>query len=110
MNACEQPSRRFIHECIRTRNYRITGHATQQRLAHRITVAALENALLSSEIIERYPDDEPYPSCLVLGWLTTGDPLHIVCSRSPLAPRLRIVTVYEPSDEYWESDYKTRKR
>jgi len=110
MTARELPSMRFICQCVRTWDYRITKHATQQRLARHITVTALENALLSGEIIERYPDDEPYPSCLVLGWLKTGDPLHIVCSRSPLAPRLRIVTVYEPSDEYWESDYKTRKR
>lgn len=54
-------------------------------------------------------DDQPYPSCLVLGWLASGDPVHIVCSRGEVEPALRIVTVYEPDDDQWESDYKTRK-
>lgn len=29
---------------------------------------------------------------------------------STLGKRLRIATVYEPSDEEWEKDYKTRKK
>lgn len=57
-----------------------------------------------------HPYARPYPSCLVLGWLISGDPLHIVCSRGDVEPALRIVTVYEPEDALWESDYKTRKR
>ena len=72
-------------------------------------MAALEEALLSGEIIERYPEDRPYPSCLVFGWLASGNPLHIVCSKGALEPALRIVTVYEPEDALWESDYRTRK-
>ncbi|MFQ5455300.1 MAG: DUF4258 domain-containing protein [Nitrospirota bacterium] len=50
-----------------------------------------------------------YPSCLVLGWLSSGDPLHISCSRGDKEPSLRIVTVYQPDDDKWESNYKTRK-
>ena len=64
---------------------------------------------LNGEIIERYPDARPYPSCLVLGWLALGDPLHVVCSRGDVEPALRIVTLYEPEDALWESDYRTRK-
>jgi hypothetical protein len=74
-----------------------------------ITIAAMEYALLNGEIIEHYVDDKPHPSCLVLGWLTSGDPLHIVCARGNTEPELRIVTLYEPDDRLWESDYKTRK-
>jgi len=40
MAAREQPSMRFIRQCVRTRDYRITRHATQQRLARRITITA----------------------------------------------------------------------
>jgi hypothetical protein len=100
---------RFIHEHVRAKLYRLTRHATTVRLERGITIAALEQALLTGEIIERDPDDQPYPSCLVLGWLTSGDPLHVACSRSNLEPALRIVTLYEPEDALWESDYKTRK-
>lgn len=105
----ETPGRRFIRSHVRARRYRLTRHATVVRLERRISIAELEQALLSGEVIERYPDDQPYPSCLVLGWLTSGDPLHIVCSRGDVEPALRIVTLYEPEDALWESDYKTRK-
>ncbi len=105
----ELPSLRFIRDHIQTKRYRLTKHATIVRLERDITVAELEQALLHGEIIERYPDDQPYPSCLVLGWLTSGDPLHVVCSRGNIEPALRIVTLYEPEDALWESDCKTRK-
>jgi hypothetical protein len=74
-----------------------------------ISILELEQALLNGEIVETYPDDQPYPGCLVLGWLESGDPLHVVCSRGNMEPALRIVTVYEPDDALWESDWKTRK-
>ena len=105
----EPPSLRFIHDRVRAKNYRLTRHATIVRLERGITIAALEQVLLTGEIIERYPDAQPYPSCLVLGWLASGDPLHIVCSRGNVEPALRIVTLYEPEDDLWEKDYKTRK-
>ena len=106
----EPPSLRFIREHVLTQRYRLTRHATIVRLERSITMAALEQALLNCEIIERYPDSQPYPSCLMLGWLASGDPLHIVCSRGNVEPALRIVTLYEPEDALWESDYKTRKK
>jgi hypothetical protein len=69
----------------------------------------IEQVLLTGEIIEQNADASPYPTCLVLGWLPSGDPLHVVCSRGNIEPALRIVTVYEPDDALWKSDYKTRK-
>jgi hypothetical protein len=105
----QPPGMRFIHSRIRAKRYRLTMHATVVRLERGISVGQMEQALLNGEIIERYVDSYPYPSCLVLGWLASGDPLHIVCSRGDVAPELRIVTLYEPDDTLWESDYRTRK-
>ena len=68
------------------------------------------SALYNGEIIERNLKDKPYPSFLVLGYLKSGDPLHIKCSRRKVSKRLRIVTVYEPKDEEWEKNNKTRKK
>ena len=103
------PSMRFIRSHVRAKRYRLTRHATVARLERGITINEIERALVNGQIIERYPDDLPYPGCLVLGWLESGDPLHIVCSRGNAEPALRIVTVYEPEDALWKSDYKTRK-
>ncbi len=102
-------SQRFIQERIRARRYRLTKHATVARMERGITIEDLEHALLHSTIIERYPKDQPYPACRVLGRLVSGDPLHIVCSRGMQEPALRIVTLYEPDDALWQSNYKIRK-
>jgi hypothetical protein len=104
-----QPTLKFIRSHIRSRDYRLTKHATITRLERGISILELEQALLNGEIIETHPDDQPYPACLVLGWLESGDPLHIVCSRGNMEPALRIVTVYEPEDALWQTDWKTRK-
>jgi len=77
----QRPNIRFIREHAETGRYRLTGHAVMARLRRNIATTQLRLALLNGEIIEHYPDDEPYPSCLVLGWFESGDPLHIVCSR-----------------------------
>jgi hypothetical protein len=100
---------RFVRREVRAKRYRLTRHATIARLERGVTITEIERALLNGEIIEQYPSSEPYPSCLVLGWLTSGDPLHVVCSRGTVELALRIVTVYEPEDALWERDYRTRK-
>ena len=105
----QMPGMRFIRSHIRAKRYRLTKHATIIRLEREITITEIEQTLLNGEIIEQHPDAQPYPSCLVLGWLVSGDPLHVVCSRGNIEPALRIVTLYEPEDALWESDYKTRK-
>ncbi|MFB0533457.1 MAG: DUF4258 domain-containing protein [Anaerolineae bacterium] len=53
------------------------------------------------EIIEDYPDDTPYPSCLVLGRTQRGRPVHVVCAHVPEEDRSIIITVYEPDPDRW---------
>jgi hypothetical protein len=100
----------FIQSCLQSGNYLVTKHARGVMAERDITTEQIEKSVEFGEIIEREPYDQPYPSVLVLGWLESGDPLHIKFSRSPHAPNLRMVTVYEPDEEEWESDYKTRKK
>ena len=53
-----------------------------------------------------YPDDFPYPSALVLGWVS-GRALHLIFAAAPEA-RI-VITVYEPDLNRWEPDYRKRK-
>jgi len=53
-------------------------------------------------IIEQYPTDYPFPSCLI-----NGENLHIVCSIGE--GNLYIITSYRPSSELWEDEYSKRK-
>ncbi|MEW6620071.1 MAG: DUF4258 domain-containing protein [bacterium] len=101
---------KFVQECINNKDFYITYHAFLMMNEREIKRFELIRSLYKGEIIERNPESKPYPSFLVLGWLESGDPLHIKCSHSPIGKRLRIVTVYVPSDEKWEKDYKTRKK
>ena len=52
----------------------------------------------------------PLPDCLVLGWLTSAEPLHAVVAIVLERDRIFMVTVYRPSEEEWEDDWRTRKK
>jgi hypothetical protein len=62
---------------------------------------------MTGEIIEQYPNDYPYPSCLILGNKNTATPLHTVISCN--GEKLWIITAYFPSSEKWMDDLKTRR-
>jgi hypothetical protein len=71
----------------------------------------VEEALQDCIVIEDYPTlHRLLPDCLVLGRLTSGEPLHVVVAVDANNNRLFIVTIYEPSNEEWEDDWKTRKK
>lgn len=61
----------------------------------------------NGEIIEQYPEDFPYPSCLILGLEKLNKPLHIVvgCDKA----FIYIITAYYPDNMKWEGGFKTRK-
>ncbi len=75
----------------------------------RIHVEEILQVLHAGEIIETYPDDRPYPSCLILGRTITERPLHIVCAPIPTEKRLIIITTYQPDPRRWETDLRRRK-
>jgi uncharacterized protein DUF4258 len=74
-----------------------------------ISVKELLEALDSGEIIEEYADDQPYPSCLILGQTSMKRALHIVCAPVLAEKRLIIITTYQPDPARWEADFKRRK-
>ncbi len=74
-----------------------------------IRVEEVLEALNAGEIIEEYPDDQPYLSCLVLGRTVIDRPLHIVCAPVPMEQRLIVITTYQPDPVRWEANFKRRK-
>ena len=65
-------------------------------------------AVLSGMIIESYPEDAPYPSCLIYGRTSESRPLHIVCAYGKDDDIVIIITVYQPNPEKW-TDFERRK-
>lgn len=86
---------------------RWTNHVLVRLLQRGITTDDVVCALQNGEIIEQYPTDYPYPSCLILGLSLDRRYLHIVCGIGDT--ELWIITAYYPDTDKWLSDFKIRK-
>ncbi len=85
----------------------ITEHAAERSRQRGIFSRDIRNAVVTGEIIEQYPDDFPFPSCLILGKDMAGNVTHTCMSEEGTASR--IITAYYPDREKWSADFKTRK-
>lgn len=85
----------------------MTQHVYSRCRERGIHYTDIKNAIIHGEIIEQYPDDYPYPSCLTLGACVNGRYIHVVCGVGE--GKLWIITSYYPDPEKWESDLKTRR-
>lgn len=74
-----------------------------------IRVDEVLQTLETGEIIEAYPEDKPYASCLVLGRTAEGRPLHVVCAPVRVENRLIVVTTYQPDPERWDPEFRERR-
>lgn len=86
---------------------RWTNHIFVRLLQRGISMDNVVYALVNGEIIESYPTDYPYPSCLVIGHTQAGNTLHVVCGASDT--ELWLITSYYPTPEQWSNDFKIRK-
>lgn len=80
----------------------VTMHCMKRITERGIGLSEIRHAILSGEVIEDYPDDFPYPSCLIL-----GNGLHVVAGMGE--GRLWLITAYMSDERQWEDDLKTRK-
>ncbi len=97
---------KLIRSKIQKEEYELTLHAIKRRIERKISTEDIEHAIISGEIIEKYPEDKPFPSCLIAGTTKNRRPIHIICA---IAPVVKIITVYEPEKDEWV-DYKRRKQ
>ncbi len=70
----------------------------------------METALQQAQIIEEYAHRRRYlPDCLALAFLLDDTPMHCVIGINQPQDYILIVTVYRPSSEEWNDDWRTRK-
>jgi uncharacterized protein DUF4258 len=93
---------------LKSRLYRISGHAADEMLADGIDEPQLVHATSAGEIIEDYPEAFPFPACLVLGRTPEGSPIHAVWAFDSATCYAILVTVYRPEPARWTADLKTR--
>ena len=85
----------------------ISQHMMKRFSERHIKYRDILSVINSGEIIEQYPNDYPYPSCLMLGLDFNGKYMHIVCGTDN--EYLWVITAYYPAEDQWEADMKTRK-
>jgi hypothetical protein len=62
----------------------------------------------AGEHIAECPDDRPYPSSLILGYVGSR-PVHVVVAQDPKDDACYVVTAYVPDKPLWCDDFRTRR-
>ncbi len=66
-----------IREAVRASRVRITDHAVEEAQNDEVTLDEIHSSVLGGAVIEDYPTDKPYPSCLIQGQDSQGRPFRV---------------------------------
>jgi len=98
-----------IIEAIREGRVKISDHADEEARLDQLTFDEIYFSIFHGEIIENYPSDKPYPSCLIFGKNFRGDPVHSVWAYNRKNKWAVIITVYRPNPLLWVEGKKRRQ-
>ncbi|GAB4428492.1 MAG: hypothetical protein Kow0031_08730 [Anaerolineae bacterium] len=97
-------------EAIQSNRVRITDHADEEAQADKLKFDEVYFSVLHGEIIESYPGDHPFPSCLIFGTTFGGDPVHSVWAYNTNSQWAVLITVYRPDPDRWINWRQRRKQ
>jgi len=98
-----------IIRAIQANRIRITDHADEEARADSLSFDEVFFSVFQGEIIEEYPKDRPYPSCLIYGRTFRGEPVHSVWAYNEQNQWAVLITVYRPDPNKWIEWRKRRK-
>ena len=87
----------------------VKDHAVKRMMERGIFKSDILEILHHGEMIENYPSDFPYPSCLMFK-VVNDKPLHLVAAYNQKDNEIIIITAYIPDENTFDSDFKTRKK
>ena len=96
-----------VRKYILSGNVKWTDHCSFRMFERGIHQEDVQMAILNGTIIEQYPEDYPYPSCLIIGYNLNNEIIHVVCGIGN--NNLYIITVYCPDIKKWIDDSIRRK-
>ena len=85
-----------------------SGHAIQRMFERAIGRDDVKEVVAHGEAVAEYPDDSPYPSRLILGWVNSK-PVHVVVAVDRATAACIVITVYQPQPDWWKNDFRTRR-
>lgn len=94
-----------IKALLKERKYIITTHAISRMNDRGVAVHDLISLIAEGEILESYPNREPCPAALLLGFIS-GKPCHAVVAIC--RDQLSVITVYWPDEDCWLDCRKRR--
>lgn len=84
------------------------AHAIRRMYERKISKDEVRDVIKIGKIIEEYPDDTPFPSKLIIGWINTR-PIHVVLADIIEDKKTIIITVYEPNIKKWNENFERKK-
>jgi hypothetical protein len=90
-----------IQNAIRMGSVRITDHADEEARNDNLSYDEILFSVLMGKIIEDYPDDKPYPSCLIYGNTFENESVHTVWAYNGKNKYAVLITVYRPDPSRW---------
>ena len=85
-----------------------SGHAVRRLFERSLNIEDVVEVIRNGVVVADYPDDRPFPSTLLLGFVGSV-PLHLVVAFDIRVGRCHIVTAYVPDAVRWSEDFKTRR-
>jgi len=87
-----------LKELFSKNSFIISNHARIRMFQRNISTDDIRHIMAYGKIIEDYPDDEPCPASLLLGF-TIERPCHVVIAQCE--DHARVITVYIPEKDKW---------
>jgi len=99
----------FIKSCVSRRKIHWTYHVNMRLKGRFIPREAILSSVDTYEIIEEYPKDKYLPSYLIYAEYEKQI-IHIQIATDLKNDNIAIITIYKPTLDKWEKDFKTRRR
>jgi len=85
-----------------------SSHVVTQMFKRGISVQDIEHVINAGTVIKNYPEDKPFPSRLILGFVGKT-PLHVVSAKN-IAGEIIVITAYQPDKTLWNSDFTIKNK
>lgn len=100
---------RLIRDIAEQEKIAFKKHSILRMHERGIRADEVKEVLTSGEIIEAYLGDKPLPSSLLLGYTSKKRNVHVVVAVDKDEPMLWVITVYLPTTEEWDGEFRKRK-
>jgi hypothetical protein len=86
-----------------------SAHAVNQMFKRGLSRDSIITVIEQGQVIAEYPEDRPYPSKLMIGFLGNL-PIHVVIAVEESQRLCVVVTVYVPDPDLWTDGFKSRRK